>query len=172
MGLHAARGAHLLNPPLSPAAIPYAVDPHTVEQAWFLASRWSAPLYERPGRQGPRLLGSAWVDGVRDGSAWPTPQRTHGRQWRPLHPGAGRSPAGGTVLASAGPSHTYPGLVFAPCGRGRAPARGPGDEGKEGRRAGDRPAPPRCARYLRSVIGLFGVQEAGSNGERSEPLMM
>ncbi|BAC71705.1 hypothetical protein SAVERM_3993 [Streptomyces avermitilis MA-4680 = NBRC 14893] len=51
-----------------PAPIPYAVDPHTVEQAWFMASRWSAPLYERPGRHGPRLLGSAWVDGVRDGS--------------------------------------------------------------------------------------------------------
>ncbi|MEU0586265.1 hypothetical protein ABZ337_21710, partial [Streptomyces sp. NPDC006132] len=52
-----------------PAPIPYAVDPHTVEQAWFMASRWSAPLYERPGRHGPRLLGSAWVDGVRDGSS-------------------------------------------------------------------------------------------------------
>jgi hypothetical protein len=27
---------------------------------------WSAPLYERPGRQGPRLLGYAWstVDGM------------------------------------------------------------------------------------------------------------
>ena len=38
--------------PLAP--IPSAVDPHTVERAWFLASRWSAPLYERPGHQGPR----------------------------------------------------------------------------------------------------------------------
>jgi hypothetical protein len=33
-----------------------------------MASRWSAPLYERPGRHGPRLLGFAWVDGGRDGS--------------------------------------------------------------------------------------------------------
>ena len=62
----------LPEPQLTPAPIPSAVDPHTVERAWFLASRWSAPLYERPGRQGPRLLGSAWVDGGRDGS----PQRT------------------------------------------------------------------------------------------------
>jgi hypothetical protein len=51
-----------------PAPIPSAVDPHTVERAWFRASRWSAPLYERPGRPGPRLLGFAWVDGGRDGS--------------------------------------------------------------------------------------------------------
>jgi hypothetical protein len=28
-------------------------------RAWFMASRWSAPLYERPGSHGPRLLGSA-----------------------------------------------------------------------------------------------------------------
>jgi len=33
-------------PPLSPAPLPSAVDPHTVERAWFPASRWSAPLYE------------------------------------------------------------------------------------------------------------------------------
>ncbi|MFG2636228.1 tyrosine-type recombinase/integrase [Streptomyces sp. NPDC048362] len=45
----------------------------TVERAWSMASRWSAPLYERPGRQGPRLLGSAWVDGGRDGSSPRTP---------------------------------------------------------------------------------------------------
>lgn len=57
-----------LNPSPTPAPIPSAVDPHTVERAWFRASRWSAPLYERPGRPGPRLLGSAWVDGGRDGS--------------------------------------------------------------------------------------------------------
>lgn len=30
-----------------PAPIPSAVDPRTVERAWPLASRWSAPLYER-----------------------------------------------------------------------------------------------------------------------------
>lgn len=29
-----------LNPPLRPALIPYAVGPHTVERAWFMASRW------------------------------------------------------------------------------------------------------------------------------------
>ena len=57
-------------------SIPSAVDPHTVERAWSVASRWSAPLYERPGRHGPRLLGSAWVDGGRDGSSPRTPLRT------------------------------------------------------------------------------------------------
>ncbi|CAM5726784.1 hypothetical protein STENM223S_07037 [Streptomyces tendae] len=66
--LMTASGLHpLLVPPPSPTPIPSAVDPHTVERAWPLASRWSAPLYERPGRQGSRLLGSAWVDGRRDG---------------------------------------------------------------------------------------------------------
>lgn len=51
---------------LPPASIPSAVDPHTVERAWFMASRWSAPLYERPGRHGPRLLGlpGSTVDGM------------------------------------------------------------------------------------------------------------
>jgi hypothetical protein len=33
---------------LSPAPIPSAFDPHVVERSWFRASRWSAPLYERP----------------------------------------------------------------------------------------------------------------------------
>lgn len=37
-----------LHPPLSPASIPSAVDPHTVERAWSRASRWSAQLDERP----------------------------------------------------------------------------------------------------------------------------
>lgn len=64
------------SPPLTPAPIPSAVDPHTVERAWFMASRWSAPLYERPGRHGPRLLDSAWVDGGRDGSSPRAPLRT------------------------------------------------------------------------------------------------
>ncbi|MDQ0716507.1 hypothetical protein QFZ55_005959 [Streptomyces luteogriseus] len=63
----------LPSPHPTPAPIPSAVDPHTVERAWSLASRWSAPLYERPGRQGPRLLGFAWVDGRRDGSSPRTP---------------------------------------------------------------------------------------------------
>ncbi len=37
-----------LNPQLTPAAIPSAFGPHIVERSWFRASRWSAPLYERP----------------------------------------------------------------------------------------------------------------------------
>ncbi len=81
-----------LSPPLNPAAVPYAVDPHTVERAWFMASRWSALPDVRPGRHGPRLLGSAWGDGVRDGSPQHPPGRTRGRRRRPLDPGAGRSP--------------------------------------------------------------------------------
>lgn len=138
-GLIAARptGTH----PLSPASIPYAVDPHTVERAWFMASRWSAPLYERPGRHGPRLLGSAWVDGVRDGSAPHAPLRTRSRERRPLHPGAGRSPAGGIVLTAAAPVRaaidswplarcyrrgTGPGRAGAGRRQERRPGRGPG----------------------------------------------
>lgn len=38
----------LPDPPLTPAPFPSAFDPHTVERAWFRASRWSAPLYVRP----------------------------------------------------------------------------------------------------------------------------
>lgn len=113
------------------------------------------------------LPGSA-VDGMR---ASRTPLRTRSREWRPLYPGAGRSPAGGTVLTSAVPSQFNPGLIFAPLWARADDARSPGDEGKEGRRGGDRPAPPRCARHLRSPIELLAVQEAGSDGERSEPLM-
>lgn len=41
-------GPSQLNPPLAPAPIPSAFDPHSVERSWFRASRWSAPLYERP----------------------------------------------------------------------------------------------------------------------------
>ncbi|MGW6100407.1 hypothetical protein ACWFRK_40175 [Streptomyces sp. NPDC055157] len=37
-----------LGVPVTPASIPSAFDPHIVERAWFRASRWSAPLYERP----------------------------------------------------------------------------------------------------------------------------
>lgn len=69
----------------TPAPIPSAVDPHTVERAWPLVSRWSAPLYERPGHQGPRLLGFAWVDGGRDGSPRNHP-RTRTRQRFPRPP--------------------------------------------------------------------------------------
>jgi hypothetical protein len=123
-----------------PAPIPSAVDPHTVERAWFRASRWSAPLYERPGRPGPRLLGSAWVDGGRDGSTLSTPLRARGRRRRPLHPGAGRSPAGGivldrgllcAVLASWPPALSTCGRASAQRGRsgpkaGAAPGAAPG----------------------------------------------
>jgi hypothetical protein len=94
------RTASLLDPPLTPLPIPSAVDPHTVERAWFMASRWSAPLYERPGRHVPRLLGSAWVDGRGDESSPRTPLRARGRGRCPLHPGAGPSPAGGIVLTA------------------------------------------------------------------------
>jgi hypothetical protein len=128
------------NPPLAPAPIPSAVDPHTVERAWFRASRWSAPLYERPGRPGPRLLGSAWVDGGRDGSTPRTPLPACGRRRRPLHPGAGRSPAGGivcdrrslcAVLASWPPAQPISGRASAQRGRsgpkaGAAPGAEPG----------------------------------------------
>ncbi|MFD8301790.1 hypothetical protein ACFV29_05455 [Streptomyces sp. NPDC059690] len=44
-----------------------------------MASRWSAPLYERPGRHGPRLLGFAWVGGGRDESSPRRPLRTRSR---------------------------------------------------------------------------------------------
>src|SRR4051794_20821353 len=114
-------------PPLSPAPIPSAVDPHTVERAWLLASRWSALLYERPGRQEPRLLGSAWVDGGRDGSSPRTPLRTCGRERRPVHPGAGRSPAGGMVFGlrladQVSPLGSWPARLWARVG-GRCAAR-------------------------------------------------
>ncbi len=59
-----------LNPTLSLAPIPYALDPHTVERAWVLASRWSAPLYERPGLRSlttqSELLETAGQCGIRE----------------------------------------------------------------------------------------------------------
>lgn len=123
-----------------PAPIPSAVDPHTVERAWFRASRWSAPLYERPGRPEPRLLGSAWVDGGRDGSTPRTPLPARGRRRCPLYPGAGRSPAGGiacdrrsfcAVLASWPSALPISGRASAQRGRsgpkaGAAPGAEPG----------------------------------------------
>ncbi len=113
-------------PPLAP--IPSAVDPHTVERAWFMASRWSAPLYERPGRHGPRLLGSAWVGGGRDGSSPRTPLRTRSRKRRPLHPGAGRSPAGGIALTVRRPmrSSTHGHRPYPHVGARRRSVRGAG----------------------------------------------
>lgn len=133
----------------SSAPIPSAVDPHTVEQARCLASRWSAPLYERPGRQVPCLLGSAWVDGGRDGSSPRTPPTARSRRRRPLHPGAGRSPAGGTVLTGAalcgarlmatGPIHMWArvGAARAERAGGRSVARS--GAGKRARRSGAQP---------------------------------
>ncbi len=43
-----------------------------------MASRWSAPLYERPGSHGPRLLGCAWGGGGRDGSS---PRERKAEHW-------------------------------------------------------------------------------------------
>lgn len=66
---------------------------HTyVERARALASRWSAPLYERPGRQGPCLLGLSWIDGRRDGSSPPQHPTAGTRPRSPRHPGAGAPP--------------------------------------------------------------------------------
>lgn len=105
-----------ISPPHSSAPIPYAVDPHTVERAWFLASRWSAPLYERPGRQGPRLLGSAWVDGVRDGSPH---ARHHGHavgDGAPSIPVPADPPPGGIFLCPRMLSCPFPHARSAPPG--------------------------------------------------------
>lgn len=85
--------------PQLPSRLPSA---HTyVERARVLASRWSAPLYERPGRQDPCLLGFAWVDGRRDGS-FPAHATTvpHSRTAPP--PSRSRSaPAGGMLWTKA-----------------------------------------------------------------------
>lgn len=63
--------------PLLPSRLPSARTP--VERAWFLASRWSALLYERSGRQGPRLLG---LPGSMAGAMGaPSPRRTCRRWW-------------------------------------------------------------------------------------------
>lgn len=59
-------------------ASPLRRHPHTVKRMWFMASRWSAPLHERPGCPEPNLLCLARspVDGVES----PTPATTC---WRP-----------------------------------------------------------------------------------------
>jgi hypothetical protein len=108
-------------PTTYPTPIPSAVDPHTVERAWFMASRWSAPLYERPGRHGPRLLGSAWVDGGRDGSSPRTPLRTRGRKRRPSIPVPADPPPEARSDSRVSPVASSPGPSSA--GRGGAPAR-------------------------------------------------
>lgn len=104
-----------------------------------MASRWSAPLYERPGRHGPRLLGFAWVDGGRDGSPQRSPRCACGRQRRPLHPGAGRSPAGGIILC--------PRMTCRPCPHARSAPPGAASRGGDRRQAAPlrRRAPAPCA---------------------------
>ncbi len=126
------RNAPHLNPPLTRAPIPYAVGPHTVGRAWFMASRWSAPLYERPGRHGPRLHGSAWVDGRRDGSTLAhATARRHSRTAPP--PSRSLSaPAGGSFSPWLRPSRSRPRAV-ARCGP-RGTALGP--KGQRGRAQG------------------------------------
>ena len=54
------------NTPRLPSRLPSTHTP--VKQTCALVPRWSALLDERPWRQGTGLLGSAWVDGRRDGS--------------------------------------------------------------------------------------------------------
>ncbi|RVU20803.1 hypothetical protein EOT10_25940 [Streptomyces antnestii] len=64
-----------------------------------MASRWSALLYERPGRHGPRLLGFAWVDGGRDGSPPRSPRTGRHSRTAPPPSQSLSAPAGGTSLA-------------------------------------------------------------------------
>ncbi len=92
LGLASPSATHRL-----PTPIPSAVDPHTVEQARCRASRWSAPLYERLGRPVPCLLGSAWVDGRRDGSPHLHTPPAGTRARAPPIPESS-APAGGIVL--------------------------------------------------------------------------
>jgi hypothetical protein len=141
-----------LNPLLTPAPIPSAVDPHTVERAWFMASRWSAPLYERPGRHGPRLLGFAWVDGGRDGSPPRSPRCARGLERRPFPPGAGRSPAGGIVLDRGPKSSGARLMTSGPIHCGRASAQ----SGRSGPEAGAAPrAEPGARPAERSAAGCL-----------------
>lgn len=95
---------HLLSsdPPHCPAPFPSAVDPHSVKRAWSMVGvqveRATVRTTWTPWAASARLrLGRRWT-------GWEpprTPQRTRTRERRPLHPGAGRSPAGGTVLTGA-----------------------------------------------------------------------
>ena len=161
-----------LSPPLTSAPIPSAVDPHTVERAWFLASRWSAPLYERPGRQGPRLLGSAWVDGRRDGSSPRTPllrpaladgapsiseperpRRRHALSVAALP----RSSTHGT-----GPIHMWArvGAARAERAEGRSGARS--GAGKRARRSGAQPGLDEVGKLLPRCGRLCGYRANGS----------
>ncbi|SEC45427.1 hypothetical protein SAMN05216482_3368 [Streptomyces sp. PAN_FS17] len=74
-------------PTVPPSSHPVLRRPtHRGAGVWLRASRWSAPRTNGPGRHGPRLLGSAWVDGGRDGSTPRTPPRTRSREWPPSIP--------------------------------------------------------------------------------------
>lgn len=69
---------------------------HThVERTRCRASRWSAPLYERPGRPVPCLLGLSWVDGRRDGSSPPQPSTGRHPRTAPRPSRSQSAPAGG-----------------------------------------------------------------------------
>ncbi|RZU22065.1 hypothetical protein EV567_2580 [Streptomyces sp. BK239] len=84
---------------------------------------------------GPRLLGSAWVDGGRDGSSPCTPLRARSRRRRPLHPDAGRSPAGGIILC--------PRMTSSPCPLARSAPPGGAAAGEDRRsRPGGSSRPP------------------------------
>lgn len=74
-------------PPLAPAPIPSAFDPHTVARAWFMASRWMRHCTNDPdamGRVCSALPGSEVV-GMGAHSARHVPAGTRVR--RPSHPG-------------------------------------------------------------------------------------
>jgi hypothetical protein len=127
--VEAAAFAALLNPPLTPAPIPSAFGPHIVERAWFMASRWSAPLYERPGRHGPRLLGSAWVEGGRDGSPRRSPRSGRHSRRVPRPSRSLSAPAGGMSCAFRFPSSR---LSRSSCATGVAGAQSGAETGAQG----------------------------------------
>jgi hypothetical protein len=78
-----------------PSRLPSA---HTyVERARCRASRWSAPLYERPGRPVPCLLGLSWVDGRRDGSSPTSTMRGQHARTAPPPSRSLSAPAGGSI---------------------------------------------------------------------------
>ncbi len=118
-----------------PTPIPSAVDPHTVEQARCRASRWSASLYERPGRPVPCLLGLSWVDGGRDGSSPPPhPTGRHPRAAPP--PSRSRSaPAGGMSVREREPRRRL-GARLMPSGLSHSQGRASAQRARSGPKAG------------------------------------
>jgi hypothetical protein len=68
-----------------------------------------------------------------------TPLRSRSREWRPLHPGAGRSPAGGIILYQRMTSH--------PCSHAHSAPPGAASRGGDRRQAAPlrRRAPAPCA---------------------------